>query len=213
MASLIAARVEGPQPASERVENKRWTVDTLKIPEISYSDFFREEIKQKRLDATLLSTLNRIISSSSPGIIKFSNLPDPNIEDERNHINNLNTLVLKRLFGSVFVHPILGSDQTFNVSSHNHDSTRKVGLPNYDTTHTLLLHSDHAFYNNSIQFQGMNTWTSPLAAFETLKKEAPESYHHLCNAPMALGRVSRFYGNPLYQATVDTAVTMQPGTD
>jgi len=30
---------------------------------------------------------------------------------------------------------------------------------------------------------------------------------------MAVGRMSRFYGKPLHQATVDTAVTMQPGTN
>lgn len=221
MASLVAARMDSPQPASVRAENKGWTVDTLQIPEISYSDLFREDISQEKLDATILSILDRILSSSCPGIIKITNLPNPNIEDERNHINNLNTLVLKRLFGSVFVHPIRGSDQTFNVSSHSHDSTRKVGVPNYDTTQTLLPHTDHAFYDNPIQVQGFyglegtstNTWTSPLAALETLKKEAPASYRHLCNAPMAVGRVSRFYGDPLYQATVDTAVTMQPGTD
>ena len=94
-------------------------------------------------------------------------------------------------------------------------------MPNYDTTQVLLPHSDRAFYDNPIQLQGfyslegtsLNARTSPLAALETLKKEAPESYHHLCNAPIAVGRVSRFYGDPLYQATVDTAVTMQPGTD
>lgn len=221
MASLVAAKVESPQSASERTENKGWTVETLKIPEISYNDLFREGIEKEELDAIILSTLDSILSSSSSGMIKIIDLPDPNIEDEHNHINNLNTLVLKRLFGSVFVHPIRGSDQTFNVSSHSHDSTRKVGLPNYDTTQILLPHTDHAFYDNPIQVQGfyglegtsLNTWTSPLAALETLKKEDSESYHHLCRAPMALGRVSRFYGDPLYQATVDTAVVMQPGTD
>ena len=219
MASLVAARADSPQPASKRAIPKGWTVDTLKIPEISFGDLFQGEIKQEKLDATILSILDRILSSSSPGIVKIVDLPNPNFEDERNHINNLNSLVLKRLFGSVFIHPIRGSDQTFNVSSHAHDSTRKVGLPNYDTTQLLLPHSDHAFYGNPIQVQGFyglegesqNTWVSVLAALETLKKEAPESYHHLCNAPMAVGRVSRFYGDPLYQATVDTAITMQPG--
>ena len=29
---------------------------------------------------------------------------------------------------------------------------------------------------------------------------------------MAVDRVSRLYGEPLYQATVDTAVTTKPGT-
>lgn len=198
MASLVAAKVEGPQSANERAENKGCTVDTLKIPEISYNELFHEGIEQEQLDATILSTLDSILSSSSPGMIKVIDLPDANIEDEQNHVNNLNTIVLKRLFGSVFVHPIRGSDQTFNVSSHSHDSTRKVGLPNYDTTQILLPHTDHAFYDNPIQVQGfyglegtsMNTWTSPLAALETLKIEAPESYHHMCRAPMAVGRVS-----------------------
>lgn len=219
MASLVAARVDSPQPAAKRTVPKGWTVDTLKIPEISYSDLSGKGLKQEQLDATILSTLDRILSSSSPGIVKIVDLPSPNIEDEHNHINNLNTLVLKLLFGSVFIHPIRGSDQTFNVSSHAHDSTRKVGLPNYDTTQVLLPHTDHAFYDHPIQVQGFyglegkseNTWVSVLAALETLEKEAPESYHHLCNAPMAVGRVSRFYGDPLYQATVDTAITMQPG--
>ncbi|MCJ1305449.1 hypothetical protein MMC08_008263 [Hypocenomyce scalaris] len=219
MASLVAARSDRAQPARKRAITNGWTVDTLKIPEVSFNDLFREGIKQEQLDATILSIIDRILSSSSPGIVKIIHLPNPNLEDERNHINNLNTLVLKRLFGSVFIHPIRGSDQTFNVSSHAHDSTRKVGLPNYDTTQLLLPHSDHAFYDNPIQVQGFyglegeseNTWVSVLAALETFKREAPESYHHLCNAPMAVGRVSRFYGDPLYQATVDTAITMQPG--
>ena len=94
MASLVAAKVESPQPASERAENKGWTVDTLKIPEIFYSDLFPDEIKQEQLDATLLSTLDKILSPSSPGIIKIIVLPDANIEEERNYINNLNTLSL-----------------------------------------------------------------------------------------------------------------------
>lgn len=219
MAPLVAARADSPQPAARRAVPKGWTVDTLKIPEISYSDLFPEGMKQQQLNATILSTLDRILASSSPGIVKIVDLPKPKIEDEQNHINNLTTLVLKRLFGSVWVHPIRGPDQTFNVSSHAHDSTRKIGLPNYDTTQVLLPHTDHAFYDNPIQVMGFyglegeseNTWVSALAALETLRKEAPESYHHLCNAPMAVGRVSRFYSDPLYQATVDTAITMQPG--
>ncbi|CAF9921090.1 MAG: hypothetical protein ALECFALPRED_001711 [Alectoria fallacina] len=220
MAPLVAARTDSPQPATKQAVPKGWTVDALKIPEISYSDLFREGLEKEQLDATILSILDRILSSSAPGIVKIIDLPSPNIEDERNHKNNLNTLVLKRLFGSVFIHPIRGSDQTFNVSSHAHDSTRKIGLPNYDTTQILLPHTDHAFYDNPIQVQGFyglegeseNTFVSVLAALETLKTEAPASYHHLCHTPMTVGRVSRFYGDPLYQATVDTAITMQPGS-
>ena len=47
--------------------------------------------------------------------------------------------------------------------------------------------------------------------FATLKQESLDLHEHLCKASMALDRVSRFYGNPLYQASLDTAVTMEPG--
>ncbi len=221
MAPLVAARIESPQTARKVMENKGWTVDSLKIPEISYKSLFDDDAKEEVVESTILATIDKILSSSSPGIIKIVDLPKPDFEDERNHINNINTKVLKRLFTSVFHHPIRGADTTFNVSSHDHDATRKVGLPNYDTTQVLLPHVDHAFYDHPIQVMGfyglegtsLNTWTSPLAALETLKQESPECYQHLCNAPMTVGRMSRFYGEPLYQATVDTAVTMQPGTD
>ncbi|KAI4283605.1 MAG: hypothetical protein L6R35_005109 [Caloplaca aegaea] len=221
MAPLVAAKAESGQSAIKHAENKGWTVGSLEIPKVSYKELFRDDISQDELDVTIFSTIDKILSPSFPGIIKIVDLPEANLEDERNHINNLNTIVLKRLFGSVFVHPIRGADQTFNVSSHNHDSTRKIGLPNYDTTQILLPHTDHAFYDNPIQVQGfyglegtsLNTWTSPLAALEILKQEFPESYKQLCTTPMAVGRLSRFYGGPLYQATVDTPVTMQPGTD
>lgn len=53
---------------------------------------------------------------------------------------------------------------------------------------------------------------SVLAALQTLKEEHPESYHHLCNDPVTLGRVSAFYGEAVSQMTVDAAVSMQPGT-
>ena len=219
MAPLVAAEENcDRRPASRRLENKGWTTETLEIPGISYHDLFREGMKQEELNATILKTLDMILLPSSPGIIKIVDLPSPNIEEERKHTINLNTLILKRLFGSVFIHPIRGPDKTFNVSSHSHDSTRKVGLANYDTTQILPPHTDHTFYDNPIQVMGfyglegksVNTWTSALAALETLKEEDPKSYDHLCNSTMAVGRVSRFYGNPLFQATVDTLVTMQP---
>lgn len=215
MAPLVA-RAGSPQLAREEPVSKGWLVETLDIPEVSYHKLFR---KQQQLDATILSVLDKILSPSAPGIVKIVDLPAPNVDDEKNHINNLNTLVLKRLFGSVFVHPIRGSDQTFNVSSQDHDATRKEGLANYDTTKLLLPHSDHAFYDNPIEVQGFyclegeseNTWVSVLASLETLKSESPGSYEHLCQTPMAVGRVSRFYGAPLYQTTVDTPITTQPG--
>ena len=220
MAPLVACRTDSPKSENVDTPAKGWTVDTLKIPEVSYHDLFPEHIKREQLEATILSTLDMILGSSAAAIVKIVDLPDPNIEDEHNHINNLNTIVLKQLFGSVFVHPVRGADQTFNVSSHAHDATRKVGLANYDTTQILLPHTDHAFYDNPIQVQGFyglegtseNTFVSVLGALETLKKENPKCYHHLCNAPMAVGRMSRFYGDPLVQATVDTPITMQPGS-
>ena len=220
MAPLVASRTDSPKSENVDTRAKGWTVDTLKIPEISYHDLFPEHIKREQLDATILSTLDIILGSSTAAIVKIVDLPEPNVEDEHNHINNLNTIVLKQLFGSVFVHPVRGGERTFNVSSHAHDATRKVGLSNYDTTQVLLPHTDHAFCDTPIQVQGFyglegtseNTFVSALGALETLKKEDLESYHHLCNAPMAVGRMSRFYGDALIHATVDTAITMQPGS-
>lgn len=225
MAPLVAAKTQSPSLATtkpaEETKDKGWSVQSLNIPEVSYNDLFKPDVPEQESDAIVLSTIDKILSPSFPGIIKVVDLPEPNLEEEHKHVNNLITHVLKHLFGSVFVHPIRGPDQTFNVSSHDHDSTRKIGLPNYDTNQVLLPHTDHAFYTHPIQVMGfyglqgtsINTWTSPLAALETLTQESPDSYHHLCNAPMALGRVSHFYdGVPLYQATVDTPITLQPGT-
>ncbi|CAF9939521.1 hypothetical protein IMSHALPRED_001536 [Imshaugia aleurites] len=218
MAPLVA-RSENPQLAlEEEASPKGWLVDTLRIPEISYKDIFGSK-EEEHSNEVIIGVMDELLGASSPGIVKIVDLPDPNFEDERNHKNNINTLVLKRLFGSVFVHPIRGSDQTFNVSSHSKDAERAVGVANYDTTQLLLPHSDHAFYDIPNQVQGFyglegqseNTWVSVLSALATFKEEFPDLYHHLCETPMTIGRVSRFYGDPLYQATVDTAVTSQPG--
>ena len=220
MAPLVG-RAENPQPAlEEKPILKGWLANALEIPEISYQDLFREgPEQQEQSDHITIQVLSKLLDPSSPGIVKVVDLPDPDFEDERNHKNNINTLVLKRLFGSVFVHPIRGSDQTFNVSSHSKDAERAVGVANYDTTQLLLPHSDHAFYEIPNQVQGFyglegqseNTWVSVLSALATLRKESPDLYPYLCNTPMTIGRVSRFYGDPLYQATVDTAITSQPG--
>ncbi|KAI4625081.1 uncharacterized protein J4E87_004927 [Alternaria ethzedia] len=219
MAPLVAAPADDLTASPAQAEVKGWTVDSLHIPEVSYSKLFAGELEPKDLEETILSIIDRILGSSAPGIVKIVDLPAPNMEEEHSHKKNINTQVLKRLFGAVFVHPIRGADQTFNVSSHSGDANRKIGLPNYDTTQILLPHTDHAFYDNPIQVQGFyglegtseNTWISSLQALETLRSEDPESYRHLCNAPVAFGRVSKFYGEPLYQATTDTAVTMHPG--
>ena len=181
MAPLVAVRLAGPQQASEVPENKGWTVKSLETPEVSYNDLFGKDLD------IILSTIDKVLSAGHSGIIKMVDPPAPNIEDE----------VLKRLFGSVFVYPIRGSDQTFNVSSHNHVATRKVGLPNYDTSQVLLPHTDHAFYDNPIQVQGFynlegtstNTWTSPLAALGDAQIRSPELLP--CPVPSAHGCRSR----------------------
>ena len=219
MAPLVGANKDLTPVVAKPLKQAGWTVDTLTIPEISYSELFRDGMSAEESEAIILATLDKILTASSPGIVKIVDLPAPNMADEHAHINNLNTRVLKKLFGSVFVHPIRGSDQTFNVSSHARDATRKVGVSNYDTSQVLLPHTDHTFYDNPIQVLGFyglegaseNTWISVLAALETLKTESPKSYHHLCTAPMTFGRILHFYGEPLYQGTVDTAITMQPG--
>ena len=211
----IVARSDKPPSDTTDTLTQGWLVPDLKIPEVSYSDLFQQG-PNPELD---IEVLDRILSPNAPGIIKIVDLPAPDIASEHAHQNNLNTQVLKRLFTSVFVHPIRGQDQTFNVSSHSHDGTRKVGLPNYDTTQVLLPHSDHAFYDNPIQVQGFyglegtseNTWVSVLAALRTMKEEYPELYPYLLETPATLGRVSRFYGEPLFQATVDVPVTAPPG--
>ena len=217
----LVGRSENPRSVPmEEITPKGWLAETLKIPEISYRDIFPEGPKQEeRSRHVTLEVLTQLLDASSPGIVKIVDLPEPNFEDERNHKNNINTLVLKRLFGSVFIHPIRGTDQTFNVSSHSKDAERAVGVANYDTTQLLLPHSDHAFYDSPNQVQGFyglegqseNTWVSVLSALASFREEFPNLYHHLRDTPMAIGRVSRFYGDPLYQATVDTPITSQPG--
>lgn len=62
------------------------------------------------------------------------------------------------------------------------------------------------------QGESDNTFVSVKAALKTLQDEDPRSYHFLCNTPCALGRQSDFYGEAVYQMTIDTAITMIPGT-
>lgn len=216
MASLVG-RSESLQPAfEEQFISKGLLVDGVEIPEISYQDILPEESKQEeRSNDITLKVLDSLLGECSPGIVKIVDLFAPNFQDERNHKNNIITLVLKRLFGSVFVHPIRGFDQIFNVFSHSKDAESAIGVANYDTTQLLLPHSDHAFYDTPNQVQGFyglegqseNTWVSVLSALATFREEFPDLYHHLCDISMIIGRVSRFYGDPLYQAIVDTAVT------
>ena len=221
MGPIVASSTKDTKLTEKPSLDKGWTVEKLTIPEISYKELFATDAERKRADKLTLSLLDHLLHPSSPGIIKVIDMPDPNVEDELNHVNNLNTQILKKVFGSVFVHPTRGADKSFNVSSRSKEAEKRKELPNYDTTKVLLPHADHAFYETPIQVQGWyilegeseNTFVSVLAVLETLKQESPESYHALCTTPMALGRVSAFYGEPVYQMTVDTAVTMQPGSD
>ena len=221
MAPIVAARAESSQSALNVEMTQGWTVENLKIPEVSYHDLFDPGVSQQQVEATIFSTIDKILSPMGPGLVKIVDLPAPSLKDEHCHVNNLVTSVLKRLFGSVFVHPIRGSDQAFSICSYGQDSMlRKADVPNYDTNQLLLPHTDHAFYQNPIRVQGFygleglseNTWVSADAALATLQREAPEAFHYLCNTPLAIGRVSHFYGDPLHQAATETAITLQPGS-
>ncbi|KAK5120446.1 hypothetical protein LTR85_006385 [Meristemomyces frigidus] len=221
MAPIVALLPHGETAPKPSDMNKGWTLHTLDIPEVSYKDIFADNIQQERMNDLMLTILDHLLLPTSPGLVRVVDLPPPNVEDELNHVNNLNTILLKKIFGSVFMHPARGADKSFNVSSRAVEAEKRKELPNYDTNQVLLPHADHAFYEQPIQVQGWyilegeseNTWVSMPAALETLKEEAPDSYHALCNTPLALGRVSAFYGQSVFQMTVDTAVSMVPGTD
>lgn len=119
------------------------------------------------MDATILSVIDKILSPSShASIVKIVDLPPPKMKDERNQVNNLNTKVLKKSFGSVLVHPIRGPDTSFNVSSHSKNAITSPGISNYDTSQVLLPHTDHSFFGNPAHVLGfyglegtsVNTW-------------------------------------------------------
>ena len=215
MAPLVAKAsvVEDPPMA------KGWLAQSLNIPHVAYVDLISESFEQST--ETVMRILDELLDQSNTGIIKVVGLPAPDLASEREKKNTLVTKVLKQIFGSVFVHPRRGADQTFNVASHHkEDVKRAIGLPNYNTNEVLLPHVDHAHYENPIQVQGWyglegeseNTFVSSLATLRTLKEESPDLFEHLCQAPTAFGRVVHYYSPPLYQATADTVVTMYPGT-
>ena len=149
MAPLVAKAtiVEVPPMA------KGWLTESLTIPHVAYAELFSESFEQST--ETVVRILDEVLHQSNTGIIKVIGLPAPDIESEREKKNTLVTKVLKQIFGSVFVHPRRGADQTFNVASHHkEDVKRAVGLPNYNTNEVLLPHVDHAHYQNPIQVQG-----------------------------------------------------------
>ena len=220
MAPLVG-RSESPHSIPmEDVSPKRWLADAFEIPEISYQAIFPAGSKQEEFsNHVILQVLNKLLDASSPGIVKIVDLPKPNLEDERSHKNNFNFLVFKRLMRIIFIHPNHGTDQTFNVSSHSKDAERTVSVADYDTTQLGLPYSHHSFNDNPDQVQGfyglegqvVTTWVYVLSALATFREEFPNLYHYLRDTPMTIGRVSHHYGDPLYQATVDTPITAQPG--
>ena len=196
-----------------------WLVENLKIPEISYGDIFPKNPTPELLDDVRLRVMDAVVGTADPGIIKVVGLPAPNIEQERATKNNLVTLILKQLFGSVWVHPRRGADQTFNVSSHSDDLNR-AELPNYDTNKLLLPHSDHVMYDTPAQvmaFYGLegkseNTCVSAPAVLKTLKDEDPHLFAELVRkAPMTVGRLTHIYGDPMYQGTIGSAIVTESG--
>jgi trimethyllysine dioxygenase len=218
MAPLVAKQMK--ESTTDYPVADGWLVNNLQIQEIAYSEIFPDHKDAHKLDQSIIHILDLLLNDSSSGIIKVVGLPPPNIEEERNKINTLVTRVLKQIFGSVFAHPRRGTDKTFNVSSHHEDDKKRgVGLHNYDTSHILLPHTDHAHYTHPIQVQGWyglegtseNTFVSSLGVLHTMRSESPELINYLCNTPMAMGRAAYYYDPPMHQGTVDTAVTMQPG--
>ena len=215
-APLVAG--SGSSDAAQSLpSSKGWLVDALTIPEVRYNEIFPESSASS---TTVMRVLDDLLHDSSPGIVRVTDLPAPNIADERNKVNTLVTRVLKQLFGSVFVHPRRGMDKTFNVASHQEDDAKRaIGLPNYDTSQVLLPHCDHAHYDTPAHVMGLyglegesvNTYVSGHAVLATLREESPELFDKLCKAPIGIGRVAPYYDPPMYQATVDTAVTMHPG--
>ena len=197
-----------------------WLSADLKVPVIDYAEVFAE--REKDCKATAIRILDELMGESTTGIVKIIGLPPPNVDSERDaEANSLVTQVLKKICGSVFQHPRRAPDTTFNVASHHKEGvTRATTLVNYDTSQILLTHCDHAHYQHQAHVQGLyglegeseNTFVSAVAALNTMREESPELFEQLCRAPMTIGRAVHYHSPPLYQGTVDTPVTMYPGT-
>ncbi|MCJ1399377.1 hypothetical protein MMC11_002579 [Xylographa trunciseda] len=215
----IVAKQHGCVASSKSSMPSGWLVENLQIPQFRFQDIFSENVEH--FDNVKGLILDNLLTDSAAGIIKISGVPVPDINAERSQKNNLVTEILKRIFGSVFQHPMRGTDETFKVTTqYKEGSARATELPNYDTSQLLLPHVDHAHYENPARIQGFyglegqseNTFVSGLAALATVREEDSDLFRALCTAPMAVGRVAQFYDPPLFQATVDTAVTMRPGS-
>lgn len=138
MAPIVALQSNGNSAITTDAPTQGWTVESLNIPDVSYKELFDTETEPERLDTLMLAVLDHLLGASSTGLVKIVDLPDPNYEDELNHVNNLCTLILKKIFGSVFIHPTRGADKSFNVSSRSSEADKRKELPNYDTSQVLL---------------------------------------------------------------------------
>jgi trimethyllysine dioxygenase len=216
----LVAKQHGQIVKTKKNEQSAWLAHNVDIPKFSYLDIFPKHTTPEKLNAIREKIYHVLLKDANVGIIKIVDLPPPNVESERAKKNTLVTKVLKQLFQSVFYHPVRGTDMTFNIASHHpDDSKRGRSLPNYNTDEVLLPHTDHSHYEHPARVQGLyalegdseNTFVSFIAALQTMTAEAPHLVEHLRTAPIAYGRVAHFYLPTMYNATCDTAITMQPG--
>ena len=192
----------------------------MQVSTIDYAEDFAE--KEETCEATAIRILDELMGETAAGIVNITGLPSPDMQSERDAgSNSLVTQVLKRVCGGVSKHPRRAADTTLNVASHHKEGvTRATTLVNYDTSQILLTHCDHAHYQHQAHVQGLyglegeseNTFVSAMAALITMREESPALFDQLPRAPMTVGRVVHYYSPPLYQGTVDTPVTMYPGT-
>ncbi|KAI0023749.1 hypothetical protein F4780DRAFT_20945 [Xylariomycetidae sp. FL0641] len=199
-----------------------WTTESLTIPEVDWNDIFptTEVSAAGHQDAMTVKITNMILYEGSSSIIKIVNAPDPDIVSERDKKGTLVTKILKHLFGQVFVHPRRAIDETFNITdNYGADKLRGAELHNYQVGQVLLPHCDHAHYDHPAQIQGLyclegesyNTFVSSLAVLNTMRHEAPDLVPYLSKSAMVVGRAAHFYDPPMFQATVEPAVTLEPG--
>jgi trimethyllysine dioxygenase len=219
---VLASRVakcEGEETANRPPKPRGWQVHNLTIPEIRYEDIFPDKADPEQLLPIRAKIFDDLLDLSNSGIVKVIGLPAPDIESERDGRNAIVTRVLKQIFGRVFTHPIRGPDSAFVVASHYEQAKKGIySLPNYDTNRVLLPHTDHSFYEYPVRVMGFyglegeseNTFVSSYAALETLKREDPHLFQAFQRAPLVVGRVALHYGPPIYQATVDTALSVHP---
>lgn len=194
---------------------KYWNAKSITIPEVEWGLIMGDNTTEQQIQEQVIDML---INDSSFGIIKVINLPPADIESERQTKDTLITKLLNKVFGNVFFHTRRGANKTFNVSTIK--NSRAELLDNYDVKKVLLPHTDHAHYIHPAMVMGLyalegssiNTWLDGFIALEILKQEDPESFRILCNTPLCFGRIANYYTPALYQANIDTPITLYPGS-